>query len=384
MTLPVHPAQFALGAALLLAGCVPFPHGPYYHPSYPDASSQVTGAYCGGQAGPPVNLRFTPAPGLVFTVTTQGGHAESPGGGRPLHISIALPPGAAFRFASDEVLITPPPADVRHQAQGMRVTTTLRTAPGSWIDFATDGPVPIDALPAEGGNGPALTELSFQPPEWAGIGSRQVELLLPALEHAGGSFGFPALQLEAPAAARPNAISTYRTADQQSLIAAREAVCRREAPQPGCGNATELDTRSYLARAGSIEASGTLFNWHEPRKPVMRSTLVLQTRETRPWRIATPVIQLRDPATRTMRDAVLPEGRLAWRVGVPLSTPVRASTAGLSPVTSITLERSLGSSEAQRVRVQLPDIVFNGTRITMHPVDLEMRRLDVGMQPFNC
>ena len=117
---------------------------------------------------------------------------------------------------------------------------------------------------------------------------------------------------------------------------------------------------------------------------MIRSTLILQTSGTSPWRITTPLIQLRDPATGMVRESLLPQGRLAWQARVPLSTPVRAATVGQSPVTSISLERSLGHSDAQRIRVQMPDIVFNGTRITMHPVDLELRRLDVGIQPFNC
>ena len=380
----MNPACLASGLALLLAGCVPLPHGAYYLPSYPDASSQVTRASCGGQAGPPVNLRFSPAPGLVLIVTTGTRPAEPTGTGRPLHIRIDLPPGAAFRFASDEVLVTPAPADVARQARGMQVTTTLRADPGSWIDFGTDGPVPADALRVPGQDAQALTELSFQPPEWAGPGARLVELLLPAIEESGGRAEFPALQLEAPPPARPNAISTYRTAEQLSAISAREAACRRETPGRRCADMAEQDTRSYLSMAGQIEASGTLFNWHEPRKPVMRSTLILQTRETRPWRIATPVIRLRDPATGTVRESVLPQGRLAWRASVPLSTPVRASTAGQAPATLITLERSLGRSDAPRVSVQLPDIVFNGKRFTMHPIELDMRRLDVGIQPFNC
>ena len=137
-------------------------------------------------------------------------------------------------------------------------------------------------------------------------------------------------------------------------------------------------------KAGGIEASGTLFNWHEPRKPVIRSTLILHARETGRWRITTPVMRLRDPASGMVRESVLPRGVLAWRTSVPLTTRVRATAAGESPSTSIRVERSLGSSEVQRVRVQLPDILFNDTRIPMHPIDLEMRRLDVGIEPFNC
>jgi len=63
---------------MALASCVPAPYGSYLRPSYPDPSSKLSKAYCGGQAGPPTKLAFSASGEVAVTVSGREAAADRP------------------------------------------------------------------------------------------------------------------------------------------------------------------------------------------------------------------------------------------------------------------------------------------------------------------
>ena len=144
---------FPIGRLLLagcmavgLAGCIPAPYGPYYRPSYPDPSSQVRKAFCGGQAGPPSKLQFSAPGGIKVAVDADKEFLERSRRDRPLHIMLRVPGDKAFQFLSDQVLVSNKLADAGSVlTPDLLVIYSVDLLPDAWVDFDALGAIPVEA-----------------------------------------------------------------------------------------------------------------------------------------------------------------------------------------------------------------------------------------------
>ncbi len=374
----MNPRLAVAVAALVLAGCLPAPYGTYYRPAYPDPSAEVTRASCGGQAGPPARLAFNAPPGLKFTASAL----KAPiGGGAhwPLAIAFALPPGHTFRFTADTIeLATDATGPGVAVAPSVHAHVTLRLPADRWIDAAT-------LAPAD----PVLRRPTDRPLGTVRIGfgrfdmiTEAIEVTLPAIETERGRVTIPPLRLDMDR--RRWGTRYYRTAEYLQSVIARTEACTREGRQR-CENIRDFDAYAFRIPAGDFELVGRFWAMETTKRvdPLMFE-LVIEARGTERWRIVEPVVRVRDLAGGPVQEHRFTELGAAFHAPVPLSAPIRSARTGRATETHVRIDANLGSEERSRYFVRLPPYMFDGERYELKPIELELRRFDGGIEPFNC
>lgn len=91
-----------MAVLLLLAACLPFPHGGYYRPSPEATSAELLRRSCGGQVGPEEVLRLT-VDGVEMRIRFNDLDGTLKG-----HIALTVAAGSRFRFLDGRFRITDP------------------------------------------------------------------------------------------------------------------------------------------------------------------------------------------------------------------------------------------------------------------------------------
>jgi hypothetical protein len=364
----------ALSAAL--AACVPAPYGTYLRPSYPDASAVLTRAECGGQAGPPKNLSFS-APGEVKLMVSARRNQGEPAAGWLLSIRIEPPAGSGFRFVSDTVEVASSAGAAGDRLRPKVLATSSQQLPANaWIDIARLGPTSQDiaaqALAAEAGLEVGVARAAGD----GGAGAPQrLRVVLPALQTARQRIEVPPLELSADASA--SGVQTLRSADYAQALAQREARCRAQTPERACENIGKHDPYSFRHESGPFTYLGRFWNFVGETPQPLRFELEVQARTTESWRIVEPILRLQEGADGTSQQRALDRVNVTLRYPVPLDTRLRGAGAAML------IELALPASHSRHF-VQLPSYDVNGLRYRLQPIELEQRRFDGGIEPFNC
>jgi hypothetical protein len=367
-----------LSVLLALSGCIPAPYGSYVRPSYPDASARLSKASCGGQAGPPAHLSFT-APGPVrFAVRASERRLEQGSSSWQGYISVAPPPGGPFQFLADTLHVLQP-AGGPGEALTPQVVASIsaRVAAGSWVDPAVLGPTTPAVTAQAVKNSPdgqvaratlGIGKLPSQPV--------RIAVQLPALLTDTDRFDVPLIELSGVPAV--NGASTLRTSGRQEALAQREAACEANTPRQQCRNIRLFDAYSYRFDTGPFTHVGRFWNFAAGGKvEPMRFEVQLEARTAQRWRLEAPVVAITDLATGERTEHGLEQLQVSMRHPVPLDAPL----IGLNPEMLITVPLPAAGS---RWLVQLRAYRVNGERYELKAIELELRRFDGGLEPFNC
>jgi hypothetical protein len=323
-----------LALAAALCGCMPG-RSSYLRPSYPDPSSVLTRAACGGRTGPPADLSFS-TPGQVgFVVSGRRAPADRRPAAWLVSIAITPPPDSGFRFISDALDVTSSDARVRPDALA---STSQRLTATSWIEIPKLGPTPQDA---------AQRALDAQPEAFVSE----------ALLEAEGIAGLP---------------DRLRVA----LPAVQTASARLEAP-PQELTADAAGSRAMQHESGPFNWSGRFLQPPGAASNQVRFELQISARTVEPWRIAAPVLRITDAATGETREHALAEMQASLRYPVTIDTKLRGSSARLLVVLPLLSSRP-------RYAVQLPAYEVHGQRYRLEAIELEVSQYDPGREPLDC
>ncbi len=366
----------ALGAAAALAGCIPAPRDSYLRPGYPDPSSQISGDACSGQAGTPSVLQFT-GPGKVsFNVSSWRPRDATDHTAWYVTIAVKPPPQSGFRFVTDAVRIGST-ADALDEAvrPSVRASTFQAIPADGWVDIDTLGPTSREL---------AARALTLQPSEalievQAGFGTfpgapQRLRVVLPPIATTRERHELLPQDL-AVEAASSGASAVLRSPSYQDELAAREARCRTETPERACQN-VRLDPYSFREGAGPFTWVPRFWSAPGGTAPTLHFELTLRAHTADPWRLADPVVRITDASGQT-KDLALGQARASLHYPVPLDAGLRGANPSLSVTVPLAQSRS-------RTFIRLPLYDVEGQRHQLQPIELELRRLDVGLQPLNC
>ena len=363
--------------AAALAGCVPAPYGTYLRPAYPDPSAVLTRAECGGKAGPPKNLSFI-APGDVqFTVSARRDHSDPSKPGWLLSITIDPPANSGFRFVSNAVQVSGDRSGAGDPVRTQAVASGRQRVPASaWVDIARLGPT-SQAIAAQAlADDPALEVAHGRAASRSPTGVPQrLRVVLPPLQTPGQRIQVPPQELTADANAA--GVQMLRSADYLQTLAQREARCRAQSPERACENIGKHDPYSLRIESGPFTYLARFWNGVGERPEPLQLELEVLARTADAWRLAEPILRVQDPAGGEAQDLSLTEMNVTLRYPVPLDTRLRGTGA------SMLLELPLPASRSHHF-VQLPLYDVNGLRHRLQPIELEQRRFDAGIEPFNC
>lgn len=364
-------------AAAALSGCVPAPYGPYYRPSYPDPSSTLQQAYCGGQAGPPARLAFQGLGGLGVSVRTEtAGQAGKP---RLLHVAIDIPVGTRFQFLVDTVaLAASRDGDATSRVPAASVTASLKLQGDDWIDFAQAGPTSVDVAGHYLAANPdgRFAEVKFDIGRLGQFAPARIAVEFPPLELDTKSMAIPRIELQQqPGSSFP----IYRTAEYTQTLQQRYAACLRQTPAGNCHYIPTHDPYGFRHEAERLELAGRFWVTGEAAEATLNAEFEAGARVSERWRFASNEVRFRDTAGGEVRVMPLRNPRVVWSYAVPLAAEVRSPASG---GTRMDIRTSVG--EAARYVLTLPPFLLNGARHEFSPIEFERRLFDGGLEPFNC
>lgn len=372
------PAMIVVAAAL--SGCVPAPYGPYYRPSYPDPSSTLQKAYCGGQAGPPARLAFQ-GPGDVG-VSVRAETPLQPGEPRLLHVAIDLPAGTRFQFLAETVALAASRDDeAASRVPAVSVTASLKLQGDDWIDFAQAGPTSLDVARRYLAANPEgrFADVRFDIGRLGQFAPARMQVEFPALQLDTASVAIPGMELQQQAG---SSFPIYRTAEYAQTLQQRYAACLRQTPASNCHYIPTHDPYGFRHEAERFALAGRFWVTGEAAQATLNAEFEAGVRVSGRWRFADNEVRLRDAASGEVRVMPLRNPRVVWSYAVPLAAEVRSVAAGS---TRIDVRTSVGGDhEASRYVLTLPPFLLNGTRHEFGPIEFERRLFDGGFEPFNC
>lgn len=386
MMKPVN-AALPLVMATLLTGCLPAPYGVYYRPAYPDASAQLSGAWCQGQAGPPARLTIQGPDGLALTLAAEQDAADTPLAARVLRVNVSLPQGSRFQFLSNSLELDEAAAGRPLRVEALLNVFAVRdSTAGDWIDLATQGPTDLAAARQSlvAFPGQSLATVSVLQGEHPGFAPARLDMAWPRILLASSPGESPTtgpIQLQAQPPEKAYMNTVYRTRAQLQALDLRVQTCKAQTPERRCDQIPLGEPTSFREGVGEFGFSGRVWSTSHNALTALRYDLELNTRYPGSWRLAGDPFHWIDPTTGTTRTSVIGPMRVYWRYTVPLATPLRASP---EKPTSFRIEIRLQAPEQPRYVLRLPPYLMNGVRHQFKPVELERRSFDGGLQPFNC
>lgn len=393
----VRPAVSCLILGTVMAGCAPVPLGSYYKPLYPAATPQQVsyrGDQCHGASGAPVTLRLILAEGVEL----QLGSRPAPGGdGRELMLEIELLPGRQLQFAHHQIAIQ------RDQSPWETIS-----APDwqlhSRLPVDARQPIDVAALSATpdllaGPDAPSLegtlsASYSFKPfmPE-------HIEVDLPGIQVSTA----PTLNVAAPsvtarAMARPELYEgqyrdtrslVYRTSSQQHVLDQKLQACRSSGQTARqCQRLLDADDGRLQLHQGAFTFDSRWYLYDTRRHEPFRGELSIRFEQPLRWQLDPPRVRVRDPGQPDVsHEHILDTAWLTLAYNAPFGSRVQLApglpASGTLAGTRLRLELPLPGPAAV-YRVQLPPLLINGKSQPLKVFELERRRFDMGLMPFNC
>lgn len=375
-------AVFFLATAAALAGCIPAPYGAYYKPSYPDSSSTLQQAYCGGKAGPPTKLQFEGPGGLRVSVTAEKKHLEKERKDRSVRIAIDIPPGSRFQFLGSTIEISNRQIEGGTRAVAeFVVTTSLGLPEEGWIDFAEAGPTTVALAERYLASNPGgrFAELRYDSGELKRFSPSKFDISLPPILLGPGSLAVPKIELLSQDGPTHR---IFRSRAYSQVLQDRYQACLLNTPERNCQYIPIYDPYAFKHEAQGFALIARF--WKVGEGPNLHFEFGADARVTERWRLSSSEFRLKDLDSGEVRQVRLEKPRITWSYAIPLSAAVLATPSGLNPDTSLRIRTSLGEKEASRYFVKLPPFLLDGVTHRFSPIELELRRFDGGLEPFNC
>lgn len=387
------------GGLLLLSGCIPAPLGRYYQPVYPDPAATYAGDLCYGKAGAPAVLTVPLPDGVSFTVRATARLADDPTRPRQLDLSVKVPAGVRFRFVAPQLTVEPADAPGTSSPPPsaplmMDVQATLRLPARDRIAPADMAPTPLRTPQGQALYTDYRSHTGWTPSWGEGFVPQAITMTLPTVLRPGQAD----LRVEVQAQARPrrerligeqkgHTSLMYATAESDAETAERHRRCLAEGrPASACQAIITFDTGGFRITRDELLWRGRWYVADVEQGSPFRADLTLEVNTPSPWQLSDNQIRVRDLSTQTEKRHTFEHLNLSLSYRVPLDSPVYLPTErALGPKgVVLSTRRSIGSQEAERYRVTLPEVEINGRRLTLPPIEFVRHSLDFGLLPFNC
>lgn len=171
------PHLLLLLSLLLLSGCVPAPHGGYYHPATTQEGAEVQRRSCGGKVGPEDSLVIHQR-GLTMRI-----RFERQEGGIRANIPISVSAGAKLRVLPGAFILEDLAGEGRAALRPQTLMGATKSAP---IDEPVEGPALRSLLLTVSDFSPRRFRLTFPPLE---ISGRLVTLMPVDFDYRSGELG---------------------------------------------------------------------------------------------------------------------------------------------------------------------------------------------------
>lgn len=375
---------FALLSSSLIMSCMPAPYGSYYRPAYPDNNATLSREDCHGQAGPMSKLSFTLANNISISVSAKKNYLQRERSDTPLTIDITLPPGESIRFLSDQITFTTfANSEHRVMPMHMRVLGRMYINSDTTIDLDKIGPVSASVAYEAHKTHPDWPLVDAEIHEWNGISNFHPRTLI---AH------FPAIEIDDrkvsakpevfTASGGPDAWWYYETEQHRQEREQKFNRCMEDTPQLNCRNILEIIQEGTNQKQGDIEYRARLWKTDTPDLRYVLNLLSYSEAALRFLDNKT-VFEDHHGGKKQAHQFDTVYLVIGW-LELPLSTEIRGITHGNNASTLLRIEGSLGDKMESTIHIHLPALLINGERYELAPIELELRRFDGGMEPFNC
>jgi hypothetical protein len=177
---------------------------------------------------------------------------------------------------------------------------------------------------------------------------------------------------------------TYRTQHYQAEVSSRYAKCLAEGRGRRCETIPSFDGDGFRVERDGFLLSGRWYMFDVAAKSPFSAELRLAFDPARKWRFASNEIEVRDLATGESRTYKFDSFRVYLRYHAPFGSALTGVDAPAGGNTEAHIDFSLPQGRPSWVYVSLPPLVINGREHVLQPIKLELRRLDFGLEPFNC
>ncbi len=363
--------------ALLLAGCVVTPYGPYHRPSAEHPSVRTKGAWCSGAAGPPSVIELTLAPGVVLSAAAQREYAERDRPELPLRVTLTLPPAPA-RFADDrlQVLVGGTPLDIAPQ---VRVFRYARLAPDAWVDPVRVRPsgATANGLEHAGPHGSATLQVSVGP----GFAADRIVLEGVTIEQAGRRIALPMFEMTRPVSQRSR--SDFTSAAMQARLQERVTQCQRDTPKRDCAAIVDYAPHSFDLDEPDARFHGRFYRFDGRADQPLNGEVIITPKRPEHWRLASSRIDIVDVVNGSRRSAQLERINVAVSDRVPRDTPLFAGPVDGTGDARMSIEVLLPGGTGD-FALQLPALLLGAQRVDVPTIRFDKRSFDGGIEPFNC
>lgn len=375
---------------------IPVPRGSYYKPIAANDNPRYAGDLCQGAAGAPVSMALDLADGASLSVATRPATAAGQSDGLTLQVEIALRGETRMQWTDSAVTVSPENGAARRFTPDWQVSGNRPLPPSGRVDWSRLSPAPNLFQPGQ----PTPKDFSARLATsfaWPTFAPARLEVVLPGFRSAAQSVGprtftLNAMQDGVGATSSPGRRSIhYRTgalARQQTALA---EACAREAQAPqhvSCAERASMKTETYAFPHGPLTVSGRWWIYDPTRNDPLRSQLEFQLSEALEPDWTHPQITVRagtGDAAGDVRRIDLGAFTAYSRFRAPLTTElVGGNAAAPAGVTRASFQLDLGTARPSRYRVELPPIRIDGQTLPARTIELERRRFDVGILPFNC
>lgn len=371
---------YCLPFCCVLSACIPAPLGRYYKPHYPDSSPRYVGDLCQGQSGAPVGFNVDLAEGVKLSVGTHVAPGQS--AGRQLSISLEVPQGHEVQFLAPQLRVS----QAADQA-GLTYSPELQVS--ALVSLPSDSVVDYQRLSAGGARDfSASVWLNFSWPD--AFQPSDFVMALPRLQVAGAAVP-EVSRLAARAKLRPvgkNGTASslqYVTEASERLKEEKYARCQREGRGSACENILLYDDAVFQLEQGGVRYSGRWYVYDVNRPTPFNAEIKMDIQLGSGWRFVSPSVRFLDAAQTLLREHRFTEFPLSLHYRGDFDLPVRGvNNTQIRPNTTLSFSVDLGAAEPDRFFVFLPALRIDGKTYPIAPIEWELRRLDVGLLPFNC
>ncbi|MBS0372301.1 MAG: hypothetical protein JSS57_24225 [Proteobacteria bacterium] len=389
------PVFRGLGAAWLaigLGGCIPAPLGSYYKPVAPQDSPRYAGDLCQGAAGAPVSMALELADGATLSIATRPATAAENSNSLMLQVEVTLRGETRMQWSDATVTVSADNDVPRRFTPDWNVSGSSPLPASGRVDWARLAPAPRLFQPGQ----PTPKDFSARLGAsftWLSVTPAQLEVALPGFRSASHNVGPRTFNLDA----MQDGISTapgsirYRTAQLAREQTALAEACLREAHAPrhvSCAELASMKTETFAFPHGPLTVSGRWWIYDPARKDPLRGQLEFQLSDALDLEWSPSQITVRvsaGDATGEARQIELGSFIAYFRFRAPLTTElVGGNAVAPSGATRASFQLDLGNARSSHYRIALPPIRVGSTTLPARTIELERRRFDVGILPFNC